>query len=406
MRILVHDFGAYPFSVQLARRLAERGHTVRYLYLEEDSSIRGDVAVKPSDADTFSSLGIRLPSSDHRRSFLRRISADVRYGLRLPAEVQQFEPDVVLSADCPLVSQWILQRSSRRSGATFVYWLQDLFGVAIAAVLGRKNKTVGKMLAMPFRRLEHRLLLSSDEVIAISPAFVEYVLKLGVEPSSVHLLPNWAPLGAVPLPDAGSRWASKNGLPDGPRILYSGTLGLKHNPDLLVDLAKSVREIPAHVVVITEGYGRQLLEQVKAAENIENLYLLDFQDYEELPSVFQSADLLLAVLNEDSSSFSVPSKILGYLAAGKPILGVIPAQNFAAEVLTLSEAGVVVSPAQTARACSEALRLLLDHDRRSILGRNALAFAAAEFDIDRISEDVESICGMLDVTAAPAAMVA
>ena len=50
------------------------------------------------------------------------------------------------------------------------------------------------------------------------------------------------------------------------------------------------------------------------------------------------------MLNEDAGKFSVPSKILNYLCAGKPIILSAPSDNLASQMIIESKAGKVFSP--------------------------------------------------------------
>ena len=175
------------------------------------------------------------------------------------------------------------------------------------------------------------------------------------------------------------------GLGDHPVVLYSGTLGLKHDPSILAVVSERLRvsHPEARVVVISEGKGRDWLEAWKderstgttgatgrtsaadrtagagvvGGEDVDNLVLLDFQPYSDLPAVLGSADVLVAVLEPDASRFSVPSKVLTYLCAGRAIVGVLPPENAVAEILTSHGAGLVVGRDEVA---GEVERLLDD----------------------------------------------
>lgn len=399
MRILIHDFGAYPFSVQLARELARRDHTVRYVYLDEPGSVRGEVRMKPGDPANFTSIGIASPSAEHRKSLARRVVHDCRYGALLVDETRAFQPDLVLSADCPIFSQSMVKSACQESGATFVFWLQDLFGLALQAVISRRNKPLGRLLSKPARVFENRILRTSDQVLAISPSFVDYVRDFAKPDGDVHLLPNWAPLPPVSLTEdttKADRWGAAQGLPDGPRLLYSGTLGLKHEPSILSDLAIHLQATGGHVVVVSEGAGREHLEEIKSRQRIPNLYLLDFQPIGDVPAVLESADVLLAILNEDASKFSAPSKILSYLSVGRPVLCVMPSDNFAAEVIAKAGAGVTVSATDRTEVCEIAERLIRRIDLREKMGQNGKAFAEREFQVDRIADRMLAMCGADD----------
>lgn len=398
MRILVHDFGAYAFSIQLSRELARRGHTVRYVYLDEAGSVRGDVRLRPSDPADFSSVGLVDVDPRRRHSFVRRLLHDARYSAQISDEVRAFQPDVVLSADCPLLSQWSIQKACREVGASFSFWLQDLFGEALNAVLSRKNDLVGTIVSTPFRILEHRLLRASDHVLAIAPAFVDYVISAGVAKQNVHLLPNWAPM--KPIPATEERWGKEFGLPEGKRVLYSGTLGLKHDPMVLVESAKALADSNGHVVVISEGVGRQFLEQAKAEGGLDNLYLLDFQPERDLSRVFASANILIAILNSDASVFSIPSKVLAYMPMARPIVAVMPASNFAAHRLLESGGGLVVDPTDREEVSKAILQLIQDPATCDSMGAKARQFAEHAFSISRITDELEQMCDVIDITDA------
>ncbi len=133
------------------------------------------------------------------------------------------------------------------------------------------------------------------------------------------------------------------------------------------------------MVVVSEGKGRDFLEQHKAQVGAPNLLLLDFQPYEELPEMMASADVLVAILEPDASKFSVPSKVLTYLCSSRPILGVLPPDNSVAEVLSAQEAGVVVDPSDRPRVAKEAAALLEDPERARAMGEAGRRYAERTF---------------------------
>jgi glycine/D-amino acid oxidase-like deaminating enzyme len=71
-------------------------------------------------------------------------------------------------------------------------------------------------------------------------------------------------------------WAQ--GLGARPILLYSGTLALKHNPELLLTLAREVEG--ADTVVVAAGVGADDLAKAKAEQNLPRLRLLPLQPIE------------------------------------------------------------------------------------------------------------------------------
>jgi glycosyltransferase involved in cell wall biosynthesis len=141
-------------------------------------------------------------------------------------------------------------------------------------------------------------------------------------------------------------------------VLYSGTLGLKHHPSILALISAQLRvsHPDAEVVIVSEGKGRDWHEIWKREQLAENLVLLDFQPYEDLPSMMASADILVAILELDASCFSVPSKVLTYLCSNRAILGVLLPDNAVAEILTTHGAGRVVDPARRDKVVTKSRR--------------------------------------------------
>ena len=254
---------------------------------------------------------------------------DRRYGRLLADRVAAFGPDVVLSANSPLDAQAALQRCAHRDGAAFIFWIQDVYSAAIARALERRFSLVSGLIAERFVRVERRLLQRSDAVVAITHDFLPLLEEWGVPKGRTYVIENWAPLEDVTPLSKANHWAREHGLSDIPVFLYAGTLGLKHDPMILMDLAK---EVPtARVVVISEGLGAERLSRFADANG--NLMLLPYQPFGRLSEVLASADVLVALLESDAGAYSVPSKVLTYLAAGRPILGAIPAENLAARTI-------------------------------------------------------------------------
>jgi colanic acid biosynthesis glycosyl transferase WcaI len=386
LRILVHDYGGYPFIIQLSRALAERGHEILHLFPEGFRQPRGQMEVRQGDAPTLSVEPLRLREV-LRRGGLQRISQELRFSKLLADRTAAFRPDLVISANSPLDVQAAAAAAARQCGAAFVFWLQDLHSVAISKMLGRRVRLLGTLSGFRFARLERRLLRESDAVVVISADFLPHLRQWEVPMGVVEVIENWAPLEDDPSPRESDQWATEHGLGDGRIVIYAGTLALKHNPALLLDLAVGLPDVV--VAVVAEGPGADWLRI--HGEGVSNLRLLALEPYASLPAMLARADLLVAVLEPDASSFSAPSKVLTYLAAGRAILAAVPEANAAAKIITRTGAGVVVDPEDPAAMVAAARQLLADPDRLRAAGVAGRAYAQQAFDIDRITKRFEWI---------------
>lgn len=393
MRILLHDYSGHPFQVQLSRELAARGHRVDHVHCPSYTTGKGSLERRPGDPEGFRVLEVDLGETFDKYHFRRRWRQEVRYGRLFSALADDLRPDVLISCNVPLFAQREIQGWARRTRTPFVFWQQDVYSFAMRDAVREKLPGPGHLLGEWFVHLERQMLKRSDAVVTISPDFGPILDEWGIPPERVHIVENWAPLEDLPLRPRNNDWSAAHGLDDHRVLLYSGTLGLKHNPDLLRRLAAEVADLDdVRVVVASEGLGAEWLAERARAEHLDNLVLLPFQPIDVFPDVLASTDVLLAVLEPEAGVFSVPSKVLSYHCAGRPILASVPAANLSARTIAAAGSGITVEPDDADGFVAAARRLLDDADLRHDLGAKARAHAERAFDVHAIGERFEAIC--------------
>ncbi len=385
MRILVHDYPGHPFQLELSRWLARQGHETLHLYSAGFSTPHGAVQKRAEDPPGFSVEAVGDPTPLAKYDLLRRVGQDRAYSRALAERAADFAPDAVLSGNCSAQIQRPLQQQCRRRGRPFVFWLQDLYADATVRYLKRRSRLLGSLLGPAVRAFDASVLRRSSAVVAITEDFRPILERRGIEPRRIAVIENWAPLGEVPQRPRDNAWSDEQGLQGKLVLLYAGTLGLKHNPDLLAALARAFRGDPeVRVVVASEGPGRDYLEAARSAEGLDNLLLLDWQPYERLPEVLGSADVLLAILEPEAGIFAVPSKVLTSLCTARPVLAAMPPENLAARTVARAGAGLCVAPGDAEGFVAGARRLRGDPALRARLGAAGRAYAERTFDIERI----------------------
>jgi colanic acid biosynthesis glycosyl transferase WcaI len=390
LRVVVHDYVGHPFQVQLSRELARRGMDV--LHLHCGSFRTGKGAVDDADDERLRIEDLTLSRDFARYSPWIRFRQEREYGTKAGRRIREFRPDVVLSANTPLLAQKRLLAETKRLGSRFVFWQQDILGVGIQRILERRYGRLGAAIGNRFVALERSLLLASDAIAVISDGFLPVLEQLGVPSRRISVIENWAPIEELPVRPRANEWARECGLIGKRVILYSGTLGLKHDPEAILRLARHFsKHDDVEVVVVSEGRGADWLRRRREEERLSNLRLLPIQPYAALPDVLASGDILLALLEANAGVFSVPSKVLSYLCAGRALLAAVPSDNLAAEVVRRSGGGVLVEPSDEAGLVAGATRLLADAGLREGLGRRARRYAEENFDVSAIGDKFVTI---------------
>ncbi|MDQ8189145.1 glycosyltransferase family 4 protein [Roseibacillus persicicus] len=400
MKILVHDYAGHPFQVQLSRELASRGHHVRHAYAGGLQTPRGELQKRESDPDSFDSFEVPM-SPDYAKfkySFIKRRAMEIEYGQSAAKMIREWKPELVISANTPTESQTGVLAGSQAVGAKFVYWCQDFYSIAVDKLVRKKIPVLGGLIGNYYKGLDRKHLQASDHVVAITEDFKPIMVdEFGVAADKVTVIPNWAPLENLPVEPKDNAWAAEQNLTGKFVVLYTGTLGMKHNPNLLLGVAERFKDNDeVRVVVISEGMGSDWLKEQKEAKGLSNLILLGYQPFDKLPQVLASGDVLTGVLEEDAGVFSVPSKVLTYLCAKKPILLAVPEVNLAARIIREEEAGLTVGPADEAGFWDAAEKLYNDRPMADAMAERARSYAEKTFDVKLIGNRFEDLMKQLE----------
>lgn len=394
MKIIVHDYAGHPFQIQLSRKLAERGHEVLHLYCASTHTPRGELQRRPNDPPNYQIRAIELSAMIPKNNFIRRYFLEVDYAKRLVAEIQNSGAEVILSGNTPSIPQERLARWCRANGVRLVSWVQDVYGLAAYRMLRNKLPVVGQLVGKYFIALDKRAFRNSHAIVVISEDFTDILVSWGVDPGRIHTVHNWAPLDSMPQRPRGNDWSRAQQLTDQLRFIYSGTLSMRHNPALLLELARMLQQKSlGQLVVVSEGPGVEWLAAEAAKQNITTLKRLPFQPFESLPNVLGSADILVAILEPDAGVFCVPSKVLSYLCAGRAVLLAVPLENLVTRIVKHEQAGLAVDPLDVTGFTAAALQLAESPDFREKAGHAARHYADTHFDIERITDRFEQICG-------------
>ena len=388
MKILVHDYSGHAFQIQLSRELARSGHTVIHAYSAAMDSPRGALTPKPDDPPGFRILAVGTPGSLNKYDFLHRAWAERCYGGTLADAILAAKPDAVIICNTPNDILDIL-RARLPPRLRVIWWVQDIYSVAIKSVLNRRLPLTGTLVGGVYRLKEKHFARRADHIVAITSDFIPFLRALGAPAKKISVIENWAPVDEVtPLPRENA-WKHEQGLAGKRVVLYSGTMGLKHNPALLLNTAahyQSQNRDDVVIVVATQGPGAEFLKRGVKERSIGNLTILPWQPYERLPEVLSCADILTAIIEPDAGLFSVPSKILSCFCAGRPLVASIPAGNLAAQTIERAKSGFVVEPGDEDGFIARIDQLLASPGLAEELGRNGRAYAEETFDISRIAE--------------------
>ena len=156
-------------------------------------------------------------------------------------------------------------------------------------------------------------------------------------------------------------------------------------------LALSGRDFATLARQYSEGPGADYVKSEALRRDLGNLKVLPFQPMDVYPDVLGTADVLVSMLELGAGRYSVPSKVLTYLCAGRAILAALPLDNLASRIVARAGAGLVAAPGDLAGFLAAAESLLDQPARRAAAGAAARAYAERAFDIAAIAARFDAV---------------
>jgi len=301
-----------------------------------------------------------------------------------------WRPDVVLvvkPAFFCVPQAWLV---ARLSGAKAWLHIQD-FEIDAAFSLGllRADGLLRWLL------IAERLLMGRfDRVSTISFKMLEKLDSKGVTPDKAVFFPNWVDLNEIyPLATDSEFKRGLGVLPTQIVALYSGNMGEKQGLNIVLEAAAKLQG-NSDIRFVLCGDGAVKLRLQKEYGGLPNVTWLPLQPLGMLNELLNLADVHLLPQRGDVADLVMPSKLLGILASGRPVVTTAHADTQIGGIV--SQCGVI-SLSDDARALSEVLiSLAADPDERKRLGMVGRKIAEDQFSkevvLKRFERALKEVC--------------
>ena len=302
--------------------------------------------------------------------------------------------DAVINLSTPIFGFWSAWLLARCKGARFIYHVMDLHP--------ESARYAGLMSDGPIYRFlkaqDTLLCRKSDRIITLGEGMKQAIVDRGVSPDKVKVLPFWLDASRIRPGNRDNAWRRANGIPLEKFVaLYAGTIGYVSGAEVLIETAQHLSQREDILILcVGEGVVKDQVEKEAARLGLSNLRFLPFQPEEVLSDLQATADVGLVTLLPESGQSSIPSKVLGYLAAARPVIASVPKDSDTEDLIHKGGCGIVV-PCQDAAALADAIRHAADH-RNEVreMGKNARQFLLDTFSREastrRYLEAIRQMC--------------
>jgi len=320
-----------------------------------------------------------------RVTALKRILFEASFiiGVTLRALLRK-RPDVLLVVSPPLGLAATAILLSRLWSIPYVFDVEDLQPDS-ASDLGMLPKWAVKLLY----KVENAAYRHARLVTTLTPSMRQKIIAKGFREDHVELLEPRMDDSLIDLPpEEGIAFRQRYNLGEKFLATHSGNMGVKQGLDVILDAA-ALNRADDSMLFLCVGNGSDC-ERIKrrAAEldlgNVRFLPLLDETDFRGLMA---ASNVCLVTQQRSVSEIFFPSKIVTYLAAGRPMIASVNPECEVARMTRESGAGSVVE-AENPLALLEAIRRLRNADLRKA-GENGRAYACMRWSAERVLEQLE-----------------
>ena len=211
--------------------------------------------------------------------------------------------------------------------------------------------------------------------------------------AAVTVAPFWLDENRISPADRVNSWRQAHGIaPEKFVALYAGTIGLVSGADILVEVAAQLRHRDDILLLcVGEGLVKDRMEARAKERGLGNIRFLPFQPTEVVHLVQATADVGLVTLLPEAGASSMPSKLLGYLAAGRPVIASVREDSAPAQAILAGRCGRVV-PCQDPQALAQAIVSAAgDPTWRQEAGRNARDYFLRTYSRAIVTKQWESL---------------
>ena len=298
-------------------------------------------------------------------------------------------PDLVICVTPPLelaLSAYALGLLWR---VPFVLWIKDLVP-DVAIQLGMLKNPLAIALARKLERFAYR---RAARLIVLSDVFADNISRKGIPSQKMEVVSDWVNTESIRPEISGETFREKNGIASAAFVvLHAGNIGDKQRLELLIQAAKHLEEHKdIQFVVVGDGARKPAVVAEAMRLGARNVRFLPLQPAELFPQMLVSADVLALHQHAGVTDSVIPSKLLTYMASGRPVVATSAAESGTQRVISLAGCGLTVEPENPAAFAGAILKLYADRDLRARCGASGRSFGVKNFSREAVLSRLESL---------------
>lgn len=325
---------------------------------------------------------VRCGSSISRKpSFLSRGAQNITFGLlSAVAQVIYGRADVVYVITWPLFARGCTALTARMFRTPFLLSEQDIYPESL---LARSRVDRNSLLYRVMLAVDGGVARLAARVVVLTEALAEeYQSSRRLAGGVVHRVPNWTQVPDPCEEEVGLNYRRRHNIPESAFVIaYAGTFAESAGVDQLIR-ALALLSIDREMVLLLAGDGACFEGCRAMAGNVPGLRVVLHRPYhpKDASGVLGAADVLVVPTRGQISLTALPSKLMHYMFAARPVLAACNPNSELAHIVAASGCGWVAEP-DNAPALAQLLQLIIHAPHESLrrMGENGCDYARRHF---------------------------
>ena len=344
-------------------------------------------------------LRVKVPEFD-KTNKLSRIKYILSYFINsILAIIKSGKQDVIYSTSQPPVLGGILGVIGKFfKSAKLIYNIQDFNPEQTEVVGYSKNKFI-----IEVARLIDKISCKISDLVIIVGRDMQDTLKNRFKHKKVPtnvVINNWTNENIIKPLDSNHmnvlKFKEKYNMKDKFIFMYSGNIGLFYDLENIIKVIGEFKDNKEVIFAfIGDGAVKQDLVNYCNKNNIENVRFIPYQDKSNLIYSLNAADIHWVVNAKGIKGVSVPSKLYGVMAAGKPVIGVLDEGSEARLIVEDCNCGVCIEPGNYKEISNNIEYILNNKEEIRALGLNGRQYLETnltkEVSINKYKENILAI---------------
>lgn len=303
------------------------------------------------------------------------------------------KPDILVVEAQPVISSPWLVALAKLLRVPVVNYIKDMYPEVLEDA---KMIQSDGLVATVARGVDRLTCLVADVNLVLSDSFRDVLVKSrGIPAGRISVIRDWIDGAHISPGRRGDEWRKEHEIPNSSFVaMFAGTLGIASGAEVIVLAAQELKKRGRDdilILCIGEGVLKASMEEQAQKLDLSNLRFLPFQPQDRIGEVQSAANVMLLTMSARHAFSSVPSKLITYMAVGRPILCSSDPESQIAKLVTDAAIGLVIPPGDPIALAEALIQMSFDRDGLVEKGNRARLYFESHHDMPTALDRFEAL---------------